>query len=92
MLISSVLQTQLFKILHDSMKEGYKATFLHGSGKEGETMAEKFATTIATKASGQLANAITSYIKMATITGGMVTTAGSPAAQSGPITTPPIIS
>lgn len=92
MLVPNTLQTQLYKIIYDSMKAGYKATFLHGAGNEGETMAEKFATTVAQKSSLQLANAITNYIKTATIQGGVVTTTGSPTAQVGSIVGPPVIS
>ena len=83
-----LIKTNLERAIRYALRDAYSATFRHGITDEGRIMADAFANSAAPK----LASAIDEYIKSATILGGNVTTAGTPAAQSGPITTPPKIS
>lgn len=85
-LIVSTLQTQL----QNAAQQAFIASFLDSTPEQGDErmrMAQEFAKTFAQIA----APAIDAYIKSATITGGVVNTAGSPSAQVGSITGPPTI-
>lgn len=76
--------------LQNAAQQAFIASFLGSVPEQGDErmrMAQEFAQTFASIA----APAIDSYIKSATIMGGVINTSGTPAAQVGSITSPPTI-
>lgn len=63
------LQQDIQKALNDAFKEAYKATFIYGTGDEGDSIAKKFADKGAQTASGPIADAILNFVSQAQIVG-----------------------
>ena len=65
----SGLQSELQLAIFDAMNKGFKATFNHGVGDEGELLALKFATEVSNSLAPKLASAINNFVLQADITG-----------------------
>ena len=91
-LVKNVLELALYNAAYNAAKSGFKNATAGFSSEydkgEQDQFAEKVALKFAQSFSKSAATAIDAYIKSATIMGGVVTTAGSPTAQTGSVVGP----
>lgn len=90
-LVPTDLEQSLKATLQSAAQNAFLETFSGYPTEDGDqrnAIATKFANKFATIAAKGIATAVDTYIKSATIMGGLVVTAGGPTNQTGSVTAP----